>query len=213
MAILFLIVFVDLVGFGLIIPLLPFYGEHFHASPATVGLLMAIYSLAQFLAAPMWGRLSDRVGRKPVLALSLAGATLVLPVAGLRARSVDAVRRPRARRLHGRQHRHRLRLRRRCHHPGQPGEGDGHGRCGVRSRLHLRTGHRWHACRPRSGECRLHEPGAGGSGAVRNGHAADRWSCCRNCCRRRSARRTLGSPAAAAGGCWRRRCGGRGLAG
>ena len=76
MAILFLIVFVDLVGFGLIIPLLPFYGEHFHATPATVGLLMAIYSLAQFIAAPMWGRLSDRVGRKPVLALSLAGATL-----------------------------------------------------------------------------------------------------------------------------------------
>ena len=50
MAILFLIVFVDLVGFGLIIPLLPFYGEHFHATPATVGLLMAIYSLAQFIA-------------------------------------------------------------------------------------------------------------------------------------------------------------------
>lgn len=76
MAILFLIVFVDLVGFGLIIPLLPFYGEHFHATPATVGALMAIYSLAQFVAAPIWGRLSDRIGRKPVLALSLAGATL-----------------------------------------------------------------------------------------------------------------------------------------
>ncbi len=76
MATLFLIVFVDLVGFGLIIPLLPFYGEHFHASPATVGLLMAVYSFAQFLAAPLWGRLSDRIGRRPVLACSLAGATL-----------------------------------------------------------------------------------------------------------------------------------------
>ena len=76
MAILFLIVFVDLVGFGLIIPLLPFYGEHFHATPATVGLLMAVYSFAQFVAAPMWGRLSDRMGRKPVLAITLAGATL-----------------------------------------------------------------------------------------------------------------------------------------
>lgn len=76
MAVLFLIVFVDLVGFGLIIPLLPFYGEHFSASPATVGLLMAVYSFAQFLAAPLWGRLSDRVGRKPVLAISLAGATI-----------------------------------------------------------------------------------------------------------------------------------------
>jgi DHA1 family tetracycline resistance protein-like MFS transporter len=73
---LFLIVFTDLVGFGLIIPLLPFYGEHFHATPAEVGALMAIYSLAQFIAAPLWGRLSDRVGRKPVLASSLLGATL-----------------------------------------------------------------------------------------------------------------------------------------
>ena len=76
MAILFLIVFTDLVGFGLIIPLLPFYGEHFQATPAEVGALMAIYSLAQFIAAPLWGRLSDRVGRKPVLALSLLGSTL-----------------------------------------------------------------------------------------------------------------------------------------
>jgi multidrug resistance protein len=76
MAILFLIVFTDLVGFGLIIPLLPFYGEHFQATPAEVGALMAIYSLAQFIAAPLWGRLSDRAGRKPVLALSLLGATL-----------------------------------------------------------------------------------------------------------------------------------------
>jgi DHA1 family tetracycline resistance protein-like MFS transporter len=76
MATLFLIVFTDLVGFGLIIPLLPFYGEHFHASPAEVGLLMAIYSLAQFIAAPLWGRLSDRIGRRPVLAVSLLGATL-----------------------------------------------------------------------------------------------------------------------------------------
>jgi DHA1 family tetracycline resistance protein-like MFS transporter len=75
MAILFLIVFIDLVGFGLIIPLLPFYGEHFRATPAEVGALMAIYSLGQFVAAPLWGRLSDRVGRKPVLILSLLGAT------------------------------------------------------------------------------------------------------------------------------------------
>jgi DHA1 family tetracycline resistance protein-like MFS transporter len=70
---LFLIVFVDLIGFGIIIPLLPFFGEHFHASPAEVGLLMATYSFTQFLAAPLWGRLSDHVGRRPVLMLSLAG--------------------------------------------------------------------------------------------------------------------------------------------
>lgn len=73
---LFLIVLVDLIGFGIIIPLLPFYAEHFQAQPATVGLLMATYSLAQFIAAPFWGRLSDHVGRRPVLLASLAGATL-----------------------------------------------------------------------------------------------------------------------------------------
>ncbi|MDA0998342.1 MAG: MFS transporter, partial [Proteobacteria bacterium] len=74
MPILFLIVVVDLIGFGIIIPLLPFYAEHFHASPAMVGLLMASYSAAQFVAAPYWGQLSDRIGRRPVLLFSLAGA-------------------------------------------------------------------------------------------------------------------------------------------
>jgi MFS family permease len=71
MAILFLIVFIDLVGFGLVIPLLPFYGEAFHAAPSTVTLLLASYSFAQFLMAPVWGRLSDRYGRKPILLVSL----------------------------------------------------------------------------------------------------------------------------------------------
>lgn len=76
MLILFLIVFIDLVGFGIIIPLLPFYAEYFDASPATVGLVMATYSAAQFVAAPLWGRLSDRIGRRPVLLATLAGATV-----------------------------------------------------------------------------------------------------------------------------------------
>lgn len=73
MPVLFAIVFINLVGFGIIIPLLPFYGEHFGASPDQVTLLMAVYSLAQFIAAPLWGRASDRYGRRPVLLLSLAG--------------------------------------------------------------------------------------------------------------------------------------------
>ena len=76
MPILFLIVVIDLIGFGIIIPLLPFYAEYYHASPAEVGLVMATYSFTQFLAAPFWGRMSDRVGRKPVLLISLAGASL-----------------------------------------------------------------------------------------------------------------------------------------
>ena len=82
MPILFLIVFIDLVGFGVIIPLLPFFAEHFAASPATVGLLMATYSLGQFIAAPFWGRTSDRVGRRPILLITLAGGALSYVVLG-----------------------------------------------------------------------------------------------------------------------------------
>jgi DHA1 family tetracycline resistance protein-like MFS transporter len=73
MAALFLIVLVDLIGFGIIIPLLPFFAEHFGASPFQVGLVMASYSAAQLVAAPLWGRISDRVGRRPVLLATLIG--------------------------------------------------------------------------------------------------------------------------------------------
>jgi DHA1 family tetracycline resistance protein-like MFS transporter len=73
---LFLIVFIDLLGFGIIIPLLPFYAEHFYADPFTVGLLMATYSLTQLIAAPLWGGLSDRIGRRPVLLITLGGAAV-----------------------------------------------------------------------------------------------------------------------------------------
>jgi DHA1 family tetracycline resistance protein-like MFS transporter len=76
MPILFLIVFVDLVGFGLIIPLLPFYAERFAASPLQMTALFAIFSLMSLLTAPLWGRLSDRVGRRPVLMASMAAAAL-----------------------------------------------------------------------------------------------------------------------------------------
>jgi DHA1 family tetracycline resistance protein-like MFS transporter len=71
-----LCVFLDLVGFGIVIPLLTFYAEDYGASAVQVTLLMAIYSLAQFLFAPIWGGLSDRWGRRPVLVLSI-GATAV----------------------------------------------------------------------------------------------------------------------------------------
>lgn len=76
MPVLFLIVVVDLIGFGIIIPLLPFYAEHYQATPAQVGLLMAVYSAAQFISAPFWGRLSDRIGRRPVLLGTIFAASL-----------------------------------------------------------------------------------------------------------------------------------------
>ena len=61
MPMLFLIIMIDLIGFVIIIPLLPFYAEHYQASPVQVGFLMAIYSVTQFIAAPFWGHLSDRI--------------------------------------------------------------------------------------------------------------------------------------------------------
>ena len=73
---LFLIVFVDLVGFGLVIPLLPFYALRLDASPLQVTLLLAVYSLMQLFTAPLWGRLSDRIGRRPVLVTSMAASVL-----------------------------------------------------------------------------------------------------------------------------------------
>jgi MFS family permease len=76
MPILFLIVVIDLIGFGLVIPLLPFYAERFSASPQEVTVLMAVFSLMSMLSAPFWGRISDRVGRRPVLMVSMAAASL-----------------------------------------------------------------------------------------------------------------------------------------
>lgn len=76
LGILFLIVFSDLLGFGIIIPLMPRYGEIYGASPAALGALLASYSLLQFIFSPIWGRLSDRFGRKPILVLSLSGSAL-----------------------------------------------------------------------------------------------------------------------------------------
>src|SRR3954449_6649132 len=74
--IIFLTIFVNLVGFGIIVPLLPFYAETFGASPVVIGLLFAVFSLCQLIAAPALGDLSDRYGRRPVLVFSLAGTVV-----------------------------------------------------------------------------------------------------------------------------------------
>jgi multidrug resistance protein len=74
--IIFLTIFVNLVGFGIIIPLLPFYAQTFGASPLVIGLLFAVFSLCQLVAAPALGDLSDRWGRRPVLIFSLAGTVV-----------------------------------------------------------------------------------------------------------------------------------------
>src|SRR6476620_3992422 len=72
--IIFLTIFIDLVGFGIVIPLLPFYAKEYHATPLDFGLLMSSYSLMQFIFSPIWGGLSDRYGRRPILFLTIMGA-------------------------------------------------------------------------------------------------------------------------------------------
>jgi len=76
LATLFMIVFTDLIGFGIVIPLLPLYADHYHPAPAVFGLLMAAFSAMQFIFSPILGRLSDRVGRRPVLLISLTGSLI-----------------------------------------------------------------------------------------------------------------------------------------
>jgi DHA1 family tetracycline resistance protein-like MFS transporter len=76
LVIIFLTVLVNLIGFGIIIPLLPFYAETFGASPLTIGMLFAAFSVAQLVAAPLLGHWSDSWGRRPVLIVSLLGTVV-----------------------------------------------------------------------------------------------------------------------------------------
>jgi MFS family permease len=85
--VIFLTVFIDLLGFGIVLPLLPIYATQFSTDEAgwTIGLLMASFSIMQFLFAPFWGSLSDRVGRRPVIIVGLAGSTLFYFLFGIAA--------------------------------------------------------------------------------------------------------------------------------
>ena len=83
--VIFITVFIDLLGFGIVIPVLPFYAEgtRFNATPRTVGLLFASYSIMQLIFSPVLGRLSDKHGRRPVLLLSILGTSLGFLILGL----------------------------------------------------------------------------------------------------------------------------------
>lgn len=72
--IIWLTVFIDLIGFGIVVPLVPLFSRHFGAHGLVIGVIIASFSAMQFLFAPIWGRLSDRIGRRPVLLLSTFGA-------------------------------------------------------------------------------------------------------------------------------------------
>jgi multidrug resistance protein len=74
LSVIFLTVLLDLLGFGIVIPILPLYAEKMHATDIETGILLAIYSVMQLFFAPIWGRLSDRAGRRPVLLISILGS-------------------------------------------------------------------------------------------------------------------------------------------
>ncbi len=79
---LFSVVVIDLIGFGVVIPILPYLAESFGASATVLGLLLTCYSAMQFLFAPVWGRFSDRIGRRPVMLITIAGTSMALLALG-----------------------------------------------------------------------------------------------------------------------------------
>lgn len=81
--VLFSIVVLDLVGFGIVIPILPYFAREYGASATVLGLLLTCYSAMQFFFAPLWGRLSDRIGRRPVMLITIAGTAAALVLLGL----------------------------------------------------------------------------------------------------------------------------------
>jgi MFS family permease len=74
MLVVFLTVFIDLIGFGIVVPLVPMYSRHYGASGWMIGAIIASFSAMQFVFSPIWGKLSDRYGRRPILLISTAGA-------------------------------------------------------------------------------------------------------------------------------------------
>ncbi|HJS74604.1 MAG TPA: MFS transporter, partial [Vicinamibacteria bacterium] len=72
--------FVDMLGYAMVFPLLPLYAVRLHATPTVIGVMVASFSVAQVAAAPLWGRFSDRFGRRPALLISLSGSCLAFLV-------------------------------------------------------------------------------------------------------------------------------------
>ncbi len=82
LSIIFAVVCIDLIGFGIVLPLLPLYAKSYGASPTVIGMLAVSYSVGQLLFNPIWGSLSDHIGRRPVLLGSLAGSVIFYTIFG-----------------------------------------------------------------------------------------------------------------------------------
>ena len=74
---------VDMIGFAIVLPLLPFYAENLDATPKTIGWIIASFSIAQLISAPLWGRVSDRYGRRPALLIGLSASAVAYVAFGL----------------------------------------------------------------------------------------------------------------------------------
>jgi DHA1 family tetracycline resistance protein-like MFS transporter len=83
LAILFSVIIIDLIGFGIVVPILPYYAKSLDTNSTVLGLLLAVYPALQFVFSPIWGRLSDRVGRRPVMLATIAGTAGSLVIVGL----------------------------------------------------------------------------------------------------------------------------------
>ena len=147
----FLTVFIDLIGFGIVVPLVPIFSRHYGASGWVIGAIIASFSAMQFVFSPIWGRLSDRHGRRPILLISTAGAALSYVLFAVGSgfgksyhRALGDARLPHLRRHLRRQHHRRPGLHRRHHAAGKPVETDGTHRHGVRTGIHFRSGAQRH---------------------------------------------------------------------
>jgi len=78
----FAVIVIDLIGFGVVLPILPYYAREYGAAPAVLGLLVATHAAMQFVFSPVWGRVSDRVGRRPVMLVTILGTAISLYVLG-----------------------------------------------------------------------------------------------------------------------------------
>jgi MFS family permease len=135
LATVFLVVVIDLLGFGIILPLLPFYAQEFAASAVMIGLLYSVYSFMQLIFSPIWGSWSDRIGRRPIMLLSTFGAVIAYIIFGL-AESLGVLFFSRViAGMMGGKHLNGAGLHRRCDRQRQPCTRDGADRSRFRNRL------------------------------------------------------------------------------